>query len=90
MSSEDKPFVCVKSRWGMNIRPRNAAGWIAFGWWMLAFAVATLLHLWAVAAWPDRPAAVGAATLVYVAFVIGWVWNMICWMLARSVIITRD
>ena len=88
MHEEDKPFVCVKSRWGFNIRPRNAAGWRALGWWLLAFAVATVMHALAILHWADGPSVI-LATMLYAAFVIGWAINMIRWMLARSVVITR-
>ncbi len=87
MREEDRPFVCIKSRWGFNIRPRNAAGWRAFGWWLTAFAVATVLHALAIVRWQSELSTT-LATMLYAAFVIGWAFNMIRWMLARSVVIT--
>jgi hypothetical protein len=88
---EDKPFVCYRrGRWQMRIKPRNGAGWRAFGWWMLAFAIATGLHVWAVTAWEDRNGVPAIATTAYLAFVAGWTISMIRWMLARSVVVTLD
>ena len=91
MAQEEKPFVCYrKGRWQMKLEPRNAAGWRALGWWMLVFVLATALHLGCVIAWKDRPVLPGVATMIYLAFVLGWAINMIRWMLARSEVITRD
>lgn len=89
MRDEDKPFVCVRTRWGMNIRPRNAAGWITLGWWLLPLLLLTLGHAAFLAHWREGQAT-ATATLLYGAIVLLWAWLMIRWMLARSAVIRRD
>lgn len=87
MRDDDKPFICVKTRWSLSIRPRNAAGWRAMAWWLLPLIVATLIHGWLLVRWHGDPV-VPVITITLVAFVLGWAFNMIRWMLARSVVIT--
>lgn len=35
MNGEDKPFICYRGGGGIKITPCNAAGWRAFGLWMV-------------------------------------------------------
>lgn len=89
MTDAKKPFVCYKSGWSMNIRPRNAAGWGYFAGWMAVFGVLTgglvLLD-------PEsQSSARYAATVVgYVLLTALWAIAMTFWMKARSEVIDMD
>lgn len=86
MRDKDKPFICVKRGWQMNIKPRNAEGWRQFGLWMMAVWPMTALFVWAMSMHP-RPALITVYVLFYVAAMLVWAFNMFRWMLARSQII---
>ncbi|MFM5931129.1 MAG: hypothetical protein ACKOPQ_09495 [Novosphingobium sp.] len=86
MREEDKPFVCYKRGWQMNIQPRNAEGWRQFGLWMLGLLPIVLPFVWVMKDHP-KPALVAVYVIAFVAAMGAWAFNMVRWMLPRSQII---
>jgi hypothetical protein len=89
---EDKPFICYyQSWWNMKIMPRNAAGWRAFGLWMLPFFGVTAVFCAVVVEMEKKGASDMIINLTMtLPFVIGtiiWSIAMTRWMKARSQII---
>ncbi|OYX64225.1 MAG: hypothetical protein B7Y88_11680 [Sphingomonadales bacterium 32-64-17] len=83
MRDEDKPYVCIRHGWIVQITPRNGAGWRGLIAWMALLALLTggYVALAATEPGPDVMLALAGAFLVLVA---GWAWAMIRWMKARS------
>jgi hypothetical protein len=86
MAGEDKPFVCIKRGWAMQIIPRNAAGWRALAAWMLALAPIAGLYIWALSDDPGTEDVV-VATVLYSVVMAIWAIAMIRWTKARSEVI---
>ena len=89
MREEDKPFICYKSRWSLKIQPRNAAGWKATGYWVLALVPIVGLFVLGMSTKPGA----GLATVYGVLYAAGmglWVWSMVRWMKARSEVVDLD
>ena len=86
MRDEDKPYVCIRHGWIVQITPRNAAGWRGLIAWMVLLALLTggFVALTATEPGPDVMLAVTGAFLV---LVTGWAVAMIRWMKARSEIV---
>jgi uncharacterized membrane protein len=91
MRDEDKPFICYKQGWNIKISPRNAAGWRAFGLWLLPFFAATAVFVAVVAAMDEKGVSATTINLALVLpFILGtiiWAIAMIRWMMARSEIV---
>ena len=83
MAEEDKPFICVKSGWSMQIKPRNGQGWRLFGLWMSALLPLCGFYMWSLSGKPSA-SRIAIATLLYVLAMTGWAFAMIRWMMARS------
>ncbi|MCW1401260.1 hypothetical protein OKA06_02525 [Novosphingobium sp. MW5] len=86
MRDEDKPFICYRRGWSMNIKPRNVEGWRQFGLWLAALVPIVVLFIW-VMSLRSSPALTAVYVLSYVAAMLAWAFNMIRWMLARSQVI---
>jgi hypothetical protein len=92
MRDEDKPFICYQqSKYLFQITPRNAAGWRAFGLWMLPFLAATGLFV-AITMQMDQRGVSDSTVfftmvLPFIAATGVWCIAMIKWMKARSQII---
>ena len=86
MRDDNKPYICVRNGWMVQITPRNAQGWRGLGAWLLALMVVTGVFLAVVSTEPSD-AVVLAFTGVFVLVVIGWCVLMIRWMMARSEIV---
>ena len=86
MRDEDKPYVCIRHGWIVQISPRNGAGWRGLIGWLLLLALPTagFVALSAAGLAPDIMLALTGAFLVLVA---GWAVAMIRWMMARSEIV---
>jgi hypothetical protein len=89
MNDSKKPFVCYKGRMSLKIAPRNAAGWRATGWWMVAFIVLTGLFVW-VMKLAASSSQVGIAVTAYILAATVWAVAMTLWMKARSEVIDLE
>lgn len=92
MNDEDKPFICYrKSRWNMQITPRNGSGWLAMALWVAGLLAIIHALIWLIV---TSLGETGLATVLLSACIIGitgvWSVAMIRWMLARSEIISTD
>ncbi|MFM5916267.1 MAG: hypothetical protein ACKOOL_01910 [Novosphingobium sp.] len=83
MSEKEKPFLCYRGGGGIKIVPRGAAGWRAFGLWMLALLVFSALWVMTIIQ-PMSGATFAWLTGGYVALTLVWAVIMIRWMMARS------
>ncbi len=86
MREEDKPYICVRNGWMLQITPRNAEGWRGMGAWLLALMVLTGAFVAAVSTEPGD-AVVLAITGLFLLVVLGWTILMIRWMMVRSEIV---
>ena len=94
MPEREKPFVYYKSGSGVNIIPRNAAGWRAFGVWIVAMLCASGVFVWASvvadeAGWDDRKILL-FLVLPFLVATLAWGLAMFRYMKARSEIIDVD
>jgi hypothetical protein len=90
MREEDKPFICYQqSKWMFQITPRNAAGWRAFGLWMVAAMAPALAFTPFAITLEDTPQEhlVLWATIPLLLIMGVIIFAMIRWMKARSQII---
>lgn len=92
MSDDRKMFLCVRSsKFSMKITPQTAAGWRAFGYWMLAFFVLTGLMVWGTVALEAKgfggDQIAWRVVVPYVIATLAWTVSMVRWMCARSDII---
>lgn len=87
MRDEDKPFIWYKKgKWSFEIAPRNAAGWMATGAWLLGLAPIVGTFIWALSEAETDP----VRTLIiclYIAAMLGWVVAMARWMKPRCEIV---
>lgn len=93
MRDEDKPFVCFKRGWAIQIVPRNGAGWRATGLWMIPFLALIALFIWGCAAMETRglESRIGLVLVPPLLVATGvWAVAMIRWMKARSEIVDID
>jgi hypothetical protein len=92
MRDEDKPFICYQQGWNIKIMPRNAAGWRAFGLWMLAILMPTFAMIPLAARLDDTPYEyiVVWATVPFLLVMGVTIFAMIRWMKARSEIVDLD
>lgn len=88
MNNDDPMFVCYKSRWSMQIKPRNGRGWLAFALWMTAFFPMLGLYIWLIDG--EDQSFVHMATVGFVLLTGIWVFAMTLWMKAHSEIVDLD
>lgn len=86
MRDEEKPYVCIRHGWIVQITPRNGAGWRGLGLWLLLLAVPTT-GLVALSGAEHDPDVMTALTIGFLVIVAGWAVAMIRWMMARSEIV---
>lgn len=87
MRDEDKPFICYqKGKWSFQIAPRNAAGWRAIAFWMLALVPIVGLFVWAISLELSRTLT-GLFISLYIVAMLLWSIAMIRWTKARSEIV---
>lgn len=94
MRDQDKPFICYKKGWTVEITPRNAAGWRALGLWLLPLFALTGLFVWILARGErlglDTSDLLLIAILGFLPAVAVWAITMIRWMVARAEIIEGE
>lgn len=92
MRDEDKPFICYQQGMHIKITPRNAAGWRAFGLWMLAVLSPVMLIVPLAIRFDDTPNewVVIWLTVPFLLLMGGLIIAMIRWMKARSEIVDVD
>ena len=86
MRDEDKPYVCIRHGWIVQITPRNGAGWRGLGLWLLLLALPTVGFV-ALASAGLADGTMIWITILFHMVVIAWIWAMIRWMMARSEIV---
>lgn len=86
MAEQDKMFICYKGGGGIKITPANAAGWRAFGIWMSAFGLATLVFVLVVTKLHSARA-ITSITVGFTILVLLWAVTMIRWMMNRSEVV---
>jgi hypothetical protein len=89
MAETDKPFICYKKGWNIQIVPRNRAGWIALGWWMLSLLPPTGGFMWLMADEPTGAKAI-AYTVGFTLMMLAWGIGMIVWTKNRSEVVDLD
>lgn len=87
MRDEDKPFLTTKGPGRLSIAPRNRAGWIYTGLWMLPLAAISSLFVWIVGDSGDDTEFGVIATVGFVIVTIAWSLMMARWMYVRSEVI---
>ncbi len=86
MAEPEKPFICYKSGWSIQISPQTAAGWWMFaGWMSLTLPLGGLLFLFM--GKDPTTARTVAGVMGFTLAMLGWAWGMIRWMMARSEVI---
>ena len=94
MRDEDKPFICYKSKWSMNIVPRNAAGWQYLLYWMLPFFALIAVSIWVSAALDangmNDQKIVAIVVPIFLILTTIWTVALIRWTKNRSEIIDMD
>jgi small-conductance mechanosensitive channel len=86
MAEQDKPFVCYKNGWNLQIMPRNWVGWRALMLWLLVLAVPTAPFVYLMARQPSD-AQVTAYVIGYVFLTVVWSLAMLRWMYLNSEVI---
>jgi hypothetical protein len=87
MAEGDKPFIAWRQgRWGLKIVPRTAAGWRAFGLWMLSLFPICGLFIAMITREPEG-AALLVLVVIYMLALIIWGIAMTRWMLARAEVV---
>lgn len=89
MAEQEKPFICYKQGWNMQIVPRGRTGWTYFALWMsslipLVLGFTALLSTEPTGAW-EIAVVVGFLLLVTI-----WAIAMIVWMKNRSEVVDMN
>lgn len=94
MREEDKPYICYKSKWSLNIVPRNAAGWRYLLYWMLPFFALIAVNIWVSAALDangmNDQKIVTIVVPIFLILTTIWTIALIRWTKNRSEIIDMD
>lgn len=92
MRDEDKPFICYrKSKWNLQIMPRNRAGWLALAVWVGGLLAVVHTLIWAVfSRFSETTLAKVLVLMGIIVIAVAWAIAMTRWMLARSEIISID
>lgn len=86
MRDDDKPYICVRNGWMVQITPRNRQGWLGLGAWMLPFLLLTFGFTPLLSGETGEEVIVALAGL-FLLVTVGWLVLMIRWMMARSEIV---
>jgi hypothetical protein len=85
---EDKPFVCVRSGWLVQISPRNLRGWLSMGLWIAALVPLAIGYQKLAASQVEAGSAMAKGLpLVFLGMLALWAVAMIRWLMARSEIV---
>jgi hypothetical protein len=89
MAEQEKPFICYRKGWSMQIVPRGRAGWTYFVLWMLS--IAPLIGCFALLVSTEPTGAKEIAyTTGFVLIMFLWAIAMIVWMKNRSEVVDMD
>lgn len=86
MRDEDKPYICVRNGWMVQITPRNRQGWLGLCAWMLPFLLLTGGFASLAESQPDATLMIALVGL-FLLVTVGWLILMIRWMMARSEVV---
>lgn len=89
MRDDDKPYLCVRNGWAVQITPRNREGWRGLAAWLLALMLLTGLFVGVISSGPGHWA-IAAITAIFLIVTAGWTILMIRWMMARSLMVDAE
>lgn len=89
MEDDDKPYICIRNGWAMQITPRNRQGWLGLLAWLAVLSLFTAIFVAVVATGLSAPAMI-AANVVFLLVCAAWAVVMIRWMMARSIIVSSE
>jgi hypothetical protein len=89
MAEPEKPFICYKKGWSMQIVPRNKAGWIALTLWIVSLVPPAVGFTWLMAGEPTEGKAI-AYTIGFTLMMLAWGGGMIIWTKNRSEVVDLD
>ena len=89
MTETDKPFICYKKGWSLQIVPRGRAGWFYFTLWMLSLAPLIAGFALLMSSQPTGAKEIAYATGFMLVMLL-WAAVMIVWMKNRSEVVDMD
>jgi hypothetical protein len=89
MADQEKPFICYKKGWSMQIVPRGRADWFYFTLWMLSLAPLIAGFALLMSSQPTGAKEIAYATGFMLVMLL-WAAVMIVWMKNRSEVVDMD